>query len=155
MKKMFLLFTAASLLCLAERPTPKEMHDLWAQKSKGTNLALGKQCQLVPDTDYKLSKSDSDPFDLTDGKLATKNEDRLWFDKGTVGWYHGLGHSFIKIDLENVEPVEKVVIRLLGGSTGNFKFPRYMTVHVSKDGKSYHQAISMQKLAPCESKPCD
>ena len=156
MKKLFLLFAAASLLCFAERPTPVEMRDLWAQRTKGTNLALGKKCQLVPDTDYHLTKKGgTDQLDLTDGKLGHKSEDRLWFYSGSVGWYHGLGHSFIKIDLENVEPVEKVVIRLLGGSTGNFKFPRYMTVHVSKDGKAYHQASSMQKLAPCESEQCD
>ncbi len=155
MKKLFLLFIAASLFCFAERPTLKEMRDLWAQRTQGTNLALGKKCQLVPDTDYRLTKSDSDPYDLTDGKFASKGEERLWFYKGTVGWYEGLGHSFIKIDLENTEPVEKIVIRLLGGSTGNFKFPKIMTVHVSKDGKAYHEASSMQKLAPCESNQCD
>ena len=155
MKNLFLLFVAASLLCLAERPTLKEMRDLWAQRTQGTNLALGKKCQLVPDTDYHLTKSDTDPYDLTDGKFASKGEERLWFYKGTVGWYEGLGHSFIKIDLENIEPVEKVVIRLLGGSMGNFKFPQMMAVHVSKDGKFYHEACSMQKLAPCESNQAD
>ena len=119
-------------------------------------MALGKKCQLVPDTDYHLTKKgNTDQFDLTDGKFCSKTEERIWFYSGTVGWYSGIGHSFIKIDLEKVEPVEKVVIRLLGGSNGNFKFPKIMTVHVSKDGKTYHEASSMQKLAPCESEQCD
>ena len=155
MKKMVLLLVAAALVCFAERPTTKEMRDLWTQRTQGSNLALGKKCQLVPDTDYHLTKSDTDPFDLTDGKFASRTDERLWFYKGTVGWYHGLGHSFIKIDLENVEPVEKLVIRLLGGSDGNFKFPKKMTVHVSKDGKLYHEANSIQKLAPGEKEQCD
>ena len=155
MKKLIMMCLAVSFVTFAERPTTKEMRDLWAQRTQGTNLALGKKCQLVPNTDYHLTKSDSDPYDLTDGKFASKSEERLWFYRGTVGWYEGLGHSFIKIDLENVEPVEKLVIRLLGGSTGNFKFPQRMAVHVSKDGKLYHEATSMQKLAPCESGQCD
>ena len=155
MKKLFLLFIAALLPCFAERPTTKEMRDLWTSRIQGTNLALGKKCQLVPAPDYHLTKSDTDPFDLTDGAFASKSEERLWFYKGAVGWYESIGHSFIKVDLEEVQPIEKLVIRLLGGSTGNFKFPSWMTVHVSKDGKLFHEAVSMQKLAPCESDQCD
>ena len=65
MKKLFLLFVATSLLCLAERPTPTEMRDLWAQRTKGTNLALGKKCQLVPNTDYHLTKKGDTDADKT------------------------------------------------------------------------------------------
>ena len=148
MKKAVLLSLMSGLALFAERPTTKEMRDLWASRTQGTNLALGKKCQLVP-------KNETDPFDLTDGKFASKSEERLWFYKGTVGWYDGVGHSFIKVDLEEVQPVDRLVIRLLGGSNGNFKFPEKMTVHVSKDGKMFHEATSMQKLAPCESRQCD
>ncbi len=141
---------------MAARPVTAEMRKLWDDLTKGkVNLAAGKECKLVPHTDYRLTKSDTDPFDLTDGKLTRMKDDRLWFDKGCIGWYFGAGHSFIKVDLGEVQPVGNLVIRLLGGSDTNFKFPRRIAVHVSKDGERFYTASSMQKLAPCESGQAD
>ena len=129
---------------------------LWLDRTQGVDLARGKRLTFSPAPDYRLTRSETDTTDLTRGRLTTRADDRVWFDSNAVGWYNsGRNDVLIKLDLGQAEPVEKVVIRLLGGTTGNFKFPRLLSAAVSKDGKLYHEAASMQKLAPCESTQAD
>ncbi|MBQ9771309.1 MAG: hypothetical protein IJW23_05730 [Lentisphaeria bacterium] len=123
---------------------------LWLKHIRGVNLVRGKKLRLLPATDYGLTKDDKDATDLTDGRLSHRSDDRIWFGKDACGWYFGDPQIYIGIDLGKVQPVEKLVIRCLGGTSGNFKFPRMFNVFVSKDGKTYYPAASMQKLAPCE-----
>ena len=133
----------------------KDDRKLWLNLIKGTNLARGKKLSLMPATDYALTKDAKDVTDLTDGKLSHRGDDRVWFGKDACGWYFGDPQIYIGMDLGSVQPVDKLVIRCLGGTTGNFKFPKMFNVYVSKDGKTYYPAFSMQKLAPCESAQSD
>ena len=109
----------------------------------------------MPKPDYRLTKDDKDIADLTDGRLTSRSDDRVWFDRNAVGWYLVGNDAYLRLDLGKVQPVEKLVIRLLGGTDGNFKFPKKLQVYVSKDGRIYHSASSMEKLEPCESDQCD
>lgn len=131
--------------------------ELWQTRSAGENLALGKPALLVPKPDYRLTVTgDSDSRDLTDGVLSTAHWDRLWFDSKSVGWYFADGlERLIRLDLEHVAPVERIVIRCLGGSGHNFRFPKQFEVWVSRDGQEWFQASSMQKLMPCEASQAD
>lgn len=133
----------------------KDDRKLWLRLTKGVNLARGKKLHLMPETDYSLTKDEKDVTDLTDGRLSHRADDRIWFGKDACGWYLGDPRIYIKIDLGSVQPVDKLVIRCLGGTTGNFKFPKMFNVFVSKDGKIYHPASSMQKLSPCEAQQSD
>ncbi|MGI6355813.1 MAG: discoidin domain-containing protein [Lentisphaeria bacterium] len=128
---------------------------LWFDLTTGNNLALGKRLQLVPPPDYHLTKDENDCLDLTDGKLTSRSDDKVWFDRKAVGWYSGNGEAFIKLDLGKPEKLDRVVIRCLGGTVGNFKFPSSFAAYVSRDGQTYHLARSMQKLMPGESDQSD
>lgn len=134
-----------------------ENRKLWKAWTVGENLALGKRVLLVPEPDYRLTvREGTDPEDLTDGVLSTAHWDRLWFDSKCVGWYGGKGlERFIRIDLGCVQPVARAVIRCLGGTGHNFRFPQKFEVWVSRDGIDYFLASSMEKLMPCESAQAD
>lgn len=129
----------------------------WSLLTQGENLAIGKRVQLVPTPDYKLTVSgNSDEFDLTDGKLTTAPKDKIWFDSKAVGWYMADGQErYLKIDLGSSQPVGRLVIRCLGGTTHNFKFPRQFDAYVSQDGEAFYPANTMQKLMPCEAHQSD
>ncbi|MDO5566040.1 MAG: hypothetical protein Q4G59_05240, partial [Planctomycetia bacterium] len=131
--------------------------DLWNSLTQGENLALGKRVQLVPEPDYKLTKAgNTDELDLTDGKLTTIRQDKIWFDAKAVGWYMAPGQErYLKIDLGSLQPVGRLVIRCLGGTTHNFKFPRQFDTYVSKDGDQFYPTHTMQKLMPCEAHQSD
>ena len=129
---------------------------LWLERSRGVNLILNRRLHLVPKPDYVHTRNGgTDQTDLTNGKLSPRTDDRIWFEKSSVGWYSIGNDARILMDLGKVQPVEKLVIRLLGGTDGNFKFPKQFQVYVSKDGKLYHEAFSMEKLAPNEQDQCD
>lgn len=127
----------------------------WLELTQGKNVALGKPVQFVPAPDYRLTTDPGDTMDLTDGKLSSRADDKLWFDREAVGWYFGGGPSYLRLDLGQEQPVAKVVIRCLGGTSGNFKFPARFELFVSRDGKHYHEAASMQKLMPNEAAQSD
>ncbi len=133
----------------------RDERELWEQRVKGDNIAHGVKCDITPLPSYHLTTDDNDCMDLTDGNLTSRIDDKLWWDKGCIGWLEGSGHSYIRLDFGKVQPLGKAVIRLLGGTTGNFKFPATISAHVSKDGKYYYTTASIQKLAPCESGQCD
>ena len=133
----------------------KDDRKLWLKLTKGLNLARGKKLNLMPATDYGLTKDDKDVTDLTDGRLSHRGDDRVWFGKDACGWYFGDPQIYIGLDLGKVQPVDRLIFRALGGTTGNFKFPKEFNVFVSKDGKTYYPASSMQKLAPCEAQQSD
>ncbi|MBQ9771360.1 MAG: hypothetical protein IJW23_06000, partial [Lentisphaeria bacterium] len=129
---------------------------LWLERSRGINLIRNRRLLYAPKPEYvHTRKGDTDPLDLTNGRLSPRTDDRVWFEKSSVGWYNTGNDIYIRMDLGKVQPVDKLVIRLLGGTNGNFKFPKQFQAFVSKDGKIYHQAFSMEKLAPNEQDQCD
>ncbi|MFA6929471.1 MAG: discoidin domain-containing protein, partial [Lentisphaeria bacterium] len=151
---------------ITENPIPKSLinagnlqtqqdRQRWFDLAKGTNIALGKPVQLVPKPDYHLTSDDNDTLDLTDGQLSTRKDDKIWFDRQAVGWYFGNGEAFLKLDLGQLEKVDRLLIRCLGGTLGNFQFPRSFEVYVSRDGQLFHLARIMQKLMPGESAQSD
>ncbi|MBQ2820583.1 MAG: hypothetical protein IJF17_03240 [Thermoguttaceae bacterium] len=131
--------------------------ELWTERSAGENLAAGKKVLLVPAPDYRLTVvGNTDSIDLTDGLLTTAHYDRLWFDSKCVGWYFADGlERFLLIDLETSQPIEKAVIRCLGGTSHNFRYPKKFEVWVSNDGKDFFQTSAMEKLMPCEAAQAD
>lgn len=129
---------------------------LWLERSKGINLILNRPLLYAPKPDYVHTRNgNTDPTDLTNGRLSPRTDDRIWFEKSSVGWYNTGNDIYIRMDLGKVQSVSKIVMRILGGTNGNFKFPKQFKVFVSKDGVKYHQAFSMEKLAPNEQGQCD
>ena len=137
----------------------KADRDAWFAMTKGTNLALGTKTRLIPKPNYRLTTDAGDETDLTDGKLSSKKDDRIWFSKDAVGYYNGGNYSggnqvLIVIDLGDVKPVDRVVVRALGG-TGGFKYPASFEVLVSKDAKEWYSAVIQTKLQPAEAGQAD
>jgi len=123
------------------------MRDLWYQKTIGKNLALGKKCTLSPTPTYSLTKSQSDPWDLTDGELACKlrRDERIWWDPKSVGWYDH-PFAYIGIDLEEEKSIGRVVMRVLGGLEQEMlTFPKKIEVLLSADGDNYFSVSEWQK----------
>ena len=40
----------------------------------------------MPPPDYHLTKDENDCLDLTDGKLTSRSDDKVWFDRKAVGY---------------------------------------------------------------------
>ncbi len=141
----------------ASSPETVINRNLWYERTQGTNLALGKTLLLMPEADYTLTKDAKDVTDLTDGKLSTSLDDLIWWDRNAVGWAWINGAVLVRIDLGSEQPVDRLVIRLLGGAGGSarMKFPNQFDVYVSKDGKTYYTAASMSKVTPAEQTQSD
>lgn len=142
-------------LTAAADPQVRRDRQQWFDRIAGINLAQGKAVRMNPPPDYRLTTNDTDPADLTDGKLTVRTDDKIWFDKNAVGWYLGNGEAYLQLDLGEEQPLDRLVIRCLGGTSGNFKFPKQFDLYVSKDGNTWFNAASMQKLMPCESAQSD
>lgn len=82
---------------------------------------------------------------LTDGKFGERTDERIWFERGCVGW-QGPPVMTIFADLGEIQPIDAVVIRLLGGAEQNsLEFPDELRVLLSDDGETYYQVASRHK----------
>lgn len=142
----------------AVSPEATPWRKLWQEKTTGVNLAAGKEVIFSLPPSYAPLKTDKDNFKLTNGKLSNNTRDRIWFDKEAAGWAR-TGAEFginMLIDLGESRPVDKAVIRCLGGrETINMIFPKRFDAFVSRDGKNFYRTASMQKLMPGEKDQSD
>lgn len=143
-----------------EIPEIKQYRQLWAERTRGVNLALGKKVSFSLKPDYRLTAiGNSDETDLTDGIIGNRKHDQIWFDSGTVGWGFSSGASNgvnLLIDLGEEKPVGKAVIRVLGGMEQHpLVLPAHLAVYVSKDGKKFYKASTLTKLSPGEAEQSD
>src|SRR5690606_23698142 len=131
----------------------------WAQLTSGEELARGKKVFFSPAPNYRLTTDENDPFDLTDGTLSTREDDRVWFQKDAVGWYLGAGTtsgSLMVIDLGSEQPIGQIAIRVLGGrEQGSLELPAKAEFLASVDGKQYYSLQHMVKLNPAEREQAD
>jgi len=123
----------------------KTNREIWVRETAGVNLAVDREVVFSTTPDYGLTHDDNDRFDLTDGKLTPRADDRMWFDKTAVGWRHTPAN--LLIDLGQVQPVGRVALRFLGGAEQNgLRFPRQLELAVSEDGKTFYRAATLSKL---------
>ena len=144
--------------------TAAEYRQRWENAVAGkVNLALGKPVDFSypPNFHLTIGKNNTDRLDLTDGKLSSRGDDVLRFDSRAVGWRTGddLSNGIdMVIDLGQVEPVAKAVIRINCGDKQKQvqRSPSRFLVLVSKDGKLYYPAAPpMLKLQPGEKDQSD
>ncbi|MBN1673132.1 MAG: hypothetical protein JXR37_18950, partial [Kiritimatiellae bacterium] len=135
-------------------PLAREYRALWAERTAGENLALGKPVRFSATPNYHLTaKGGTDATDLTDGKLSARLDDRIWFGADAVAWGYPQPVLIynILIDLGAVRPVDRVVARFLGGKEQScLPFPARIEVVVSEDGRTFHRASALEKLMPGE-----
>ena len=94
------------------------------------------------------TKPDDDPLQLTDGKSCERIDEAIWFERGCVGW-QGPPLATIFADLGAVQPIDSVVMRLLGGAVQNaLEFPDEIKVLLSDDGQRYFEAAARHKRGP-------
>jgi len=133
--------------------------DQWKALTAGTDLALGKKVFFSPQPNYSLTTNANDPYDLTDGTLSSRQDDRVWFQKDAVGWYLSPGLSngvLMMIDLGSVQPVGQIAIRVLGGhEQGSLDLPKSAEFLASADGKQYYSLQNLVKLNPAEANQAD
>ncbi len=113
------------------------------------NLASGRLVVFSPTPNYGLTgKGDSDAADLTDGKLTTREDRRLWFDSAAVGWSYG-GRVNLAVDLGSVGQIDEIAIRMMGGSPqAGVNFPGWIEAFVSDDGKHYTKVAQFSRWQP-------
>jgi hypothetical protein len=126
--------------------------DRWHQIATSTeNLALDKPVMFSPTPEDPLTTDPNDPYDLTDGKLSAREDDRLWFEKDAVGWRYASGGVNMQIDLGQVQPVGRVAVRFLGGAEQRgLLYPNQVSVVGSEDGVHYFTIATQRKLLPSE-----
>jgi hypothetical protein len=128
-----------------------EARQRWTEATTGENLALGKRVDFSPTPDDPLTSDVNDPYDLTDGKLLAREDDRLWFEKDAVGWRFASGGVNMQIDLGEVQPVGRVAARFLGGAEQRgLYYPKEIRIVGSEDGVHYYTIATRQKLLPSE-----
>lgn len=113
------------------------------------NLALGKEVQLSPASNYLLTaKGSTDAYDLTDGRLSQRQDDKIWFDSGAVGFsYPGLVQ--LALDLGQEADIAEVAIRFQGGSPqAGISVPCWVDLVASHDGKQYYRVASYSRWTP-------
>jgi hypothetical protein len=136
-----------------------QSREQWAQLTSGEELARGKKVFFSPPPNYRLTTDENDPYDLTDGTLSTRADDRVWFQKDAVGWYLGAGTisgSLMVIDLGSQQPIGQIAIRVLGGrEQGSLELPAKAEFLASADGKQYYSLQRMVKLNPAEREQAD
>ena len=131
---------------------------LWQERTRGENLALNRPVGFATPPDYpRTMAGGTDQQDLTDGRLSSLPDQVLMFDSKAVGWFttgtHGIN---LLIDLGEVQPVEKAVIRLYGGARfPNQILPRILEALVSEDGKTFYRTSTLTKLMPGEKSQSD
>ena len=109
------------------------------------NLLAGRDLRYSPQPTQYLNIDDDDPRQLTDGKFSERIEETIWFDRTCVGW-QGPPQATIFADLGALQPIDSVVIRLLGGAAQNaLEFPDEIRVLLSEDGVEYYLASSRHK----------
>jgi hypothetical protein len=131
----------------------------WKQLTAGDDLARGKKVFFSPAPNYRLTTDDNDPYDLTDGTLTSREDDRVWFNKDGVGFYLSPGLSngiLMMIDLGSVQPVGQIAIRVLGGhEQGSLDLPKSAEFLASADGEHYYSLQNLVKLNPAEANQAD
>jgi hypothetical protein len=122
-----------------------DRRDQYRRMTAAGNLLLGKPVQYAPTPTQYLTVDDEDPLQLTDGKFGERTDERIWFERGCVGW-HGPPVATIFADLEQVQPIDSVVIRLLGGGEQNaLRFPDEITVLLSDNGEDYYHVAARHR----------
>jgi hypothetical protein len=134
-------------------PEAKKYRTLWLERTKGENLAKGAKVlfSLAPDWTHDEK---NDPWKLTDGKLSTQGDDRIYFDHAAmVGWHDSLASMGVNwlLDLGAPQPVGRVVVRFLAGAEqGSLKCPAKIILAASEDGRIFYKVGSLEKLQPAE-----
>jgi hypothetical protein len=122
-----------------------DRRDHYAKLIAPGNLLAGKPLRYAPAPTYPLTTDAGDPVQLTDGKLGERVDERIWFEQGAVCW-HGPPLVTIFADLGEDQPVQAVVLRLLGGAEqGSLNFPDELRVLLSQDGKDYDLVAARHK----------
>jgi len=128
----------------------------WRELTKGQNLALGKAVTFSAPATYKPTHDDQDEKNLTSGTLSSRQDDRIWFVKDSVGWFDLSGPVNVMVDLGETRPVGRVAIRLLGGrEQAVLAYPREIEVLVSEDGTDFRSVKKLTKLLESEKELAD
>ena len=125
----------------------------WGKLTAGEELARGKAVQFFPKPGYRLTTDEHDSLDLTDGKLSSRPDDRIWFGKDAVGWLGvGMGGGvLLRVDLGTPQPVGQIAVRILGGhEQGSLLLPNAVEFLASVDGEHYFSLQRMTQLQPAE-----
>ncbi|MGB2824995.1 MAG: hypothetical protein WBF17_28760, partial [Phycisphaerae bacterium] len=118
-----------------------------AAAREAEDLALGKKVVFAPAPNYALTaRGGTDAVDLTDGKLSSRKDNRLWFDSAAVGWsYAGLAQ--MAVDLGSPSDVGEVAMRWQGGSPqAGITVPCRIDVLASEDGRRYRLVASCSRF---------
>ena len=122
-----------------------DRRDQFRQLTVAGNLLLGKRLHYSPTPTQYLTIDDDDPLQLTDGKFCERIDEAIWFERGCVGW-QGPPLVTIFADLGEPQPIDSVLIRLLGGAAQNaLEFPDEIKVLLSDDGQQYFEAAARHK----------
>lgn len=119
----------------------------WRELTQGENLALGKEVFFSKKPNYFLTRSDSDPYDLTDGKLSSQADDRIWFGRDAVGFTTADYADSLSIDLGENFPVDRAAIRLLGGKEQDgLVLPSEIVLVGSEDGENFFVLAELRSV---------
>lgn len=125
----------------------------WQELTKGDDLALGKKVSFLPSPNYPLTTDTNDPYDLTDGTLSSRLDDRIWFNKDAVGWMYveTPRDIWMTIDLGSEQAIGRIAVRALGGmEQGSLGLPASVEFLASDDGRQYHSLHKLARLDPAE-----
>ncbi len=108
------------------------------------NLARGKPAIFSQAPNYPHCTNENDRLDLTDGKYAVNDNQKIWMEQESVGWRM---HSTIiwSIDLGQSYPIAGVRYHT-GAGTAGARWPLALYVLVSEDNRTFALAGEMIKI---------
>jgi hypothetical protein len=154
---VMLMGIAASAPWAGAQQTPKDWQSTvapnaaqarkgWQQLTTGEELAHGKKVKFFPKPNYAPTTDENDQYDLTDGTLSSRSDDRIWVSKDAVGWYGdrkpgGMSAGMLLlVDLGSPQPIGQIAIRVLGGHQQiSLDLPAGIEFLASDDGKQFHR----------------
>jgi hypothetical protein len=158
-----ILMAALLLVTLAAGAQPLRQHDRWAIHPQTTaeqwqalltspNLAEGKPVTYHPEPSYAPPKDDGDPVQLTDGQIVIPRNGQIFPYKLAVGWAY---QDFVRvtIDLQQLQPVGQVVVRIQGGINKENTVPRHLALSLSDKGDHFSPVLRLSKKVHGDDNP--
>jgi hypothetical protein len=103
------------------------------------NLAAGHRVMFLPQPNYAITSDGHDDTDLTDGRLSSRLDQRLWMDPAAVGWCY-TPCIRAAVDLGEPKCISRVKLHLMGGgATDGADFPTWARLTASENGMEWFE----------------
>ncbi|MFP3903436.1 MAG: discoidin domain-containing protein [Armatimonadota bacterium] len=108
-------------------------YEKWQELTEGENIALGHPFEFNIPCNWYICQEGDNGAELTDGWLNMRESFKIWFSRKVAAW-RGADRINAWVDLGEVQPMERVVVRCQGRPMYP---PRKTEIYASDDGENW------------------